>query len=191
MDQSLTIWADMWLWLSALTNGAKFGFCNKTVAFYRRHEFQESFLDRTILEQREKYEQIPLLSLFFNLKDTQLVKEIFSDSPYKDLLTDSADIIFYIAEYYLRKYGYIFAYEKLFYMLKDADMAKHLEETFNFGVLELRKLYAFKVKEQSYKKRVYAKKPKYLSMTDIIFLLLNKIANMIINVITLRFLRKK
>lgn len=191
VDESLTIRADMWLWASALINGAKVGFTDEIVAYYRRHEYQESYFDMEIISRRSEYEKIPFLSLFYNLKDINTAQQIFSDSPYKEQLKDKADIPFYVAEYYMRRYGYSFAYHDLFKMLLDDRQRVHLEKIFGFGVLELRKLYAFKQTNQSFKQRIYAKQPKKLTVLELLYLLAKKILNKIISLVTLRFLRRK
>lgn len=189
-DNSLTICADMWLWASAIINGAKVGLCNKIIANYRRHEYQESFLNNEIMIRRTEYEKSAFLSLFFSVKNIELTKKIFEDSPYKDKLTSVDDISFYVAEYYLRKNGYQFAYDKLFNLLKDESTAKHLEETFGFGVLEFRKLYAFKPLEKNFKKYIYTKRGKNLTITELAFLLSYRLIQALGSKLTLKFLRK-
>lgn len=190
-DESMTIYADMWLWLSALINGAKIGFVDKIVGFYRRHQYQESYFNGEIIGRRAEYETVPFLSLFFELKDVDVVKTIFDDSPYRDKMQSADDIPFYVAEYFLRKYGYTFAYEKLFHMLQDDKTRTHLEQMYGFGVLELRKLYAFGQSYRSLKEKIYHKKVKRLTILDLMYLLSRKILNNLISLLTLRFYRRK
>ena len=188
MDNSLTIRADMWLWTSLLIYGAKVGYCDKIVGSYRFHENQESSFDMEIVRQRSAYEKAPFLSLFFNIKNVEMAKAIFSDSPYADRLTDPKDIPFYVAEWFLRKDGCPFAYDALFNMMQDDETCDRLERLFGFGVLELRRLYAFK-KEKSFKKRLYAKQPQKLTLFELLYLLSRRILRIVTSLITLRFLR--
>ena len=190
MDNSLTIRADMWLWLSSLLQGAKVGYCNQIIGSYRFHGYQENSFDPEIIHWRSEYEKSPFLSLFFGINDISIAKTVFPDSPYADRLTDPQDIPFYVAEYFLRKDGYPFAYDALFKMMTDDDTCERLERVFGFGVLELRKLYAFK-KETSFKKRLYVKKPKELTLLELLYLTTRKISRKIGFLLTLRFLRKK
>lgn len=191
LDESMTIRADMWIWLNALINGAKIGFLDKIIAYYRRHKYQESYFDMDVIRRRSEYEKIPLLSLFYNLKDIATVKQVFTNSPYNAQLKDISDIPFYIAEYYLRHYGYPFAYNDLFKMLLDDKTREHLEQTFGFDVLELRKLYAFKQTNLTFKQRINTKQPQKLTILELLYLLTKKLTNKLIALLTLRFLRRK
>lgn len=189
-DNSLTIRADIWLWLRCLLVGAKVGFCDKIVGFYRRHDYQESYFDPEIIRQRSEYEKAPLFSCFFDMKNVETVKAVFPESPYADRLTDPQDIPFYVAEYFLRKKGYFFAYNALFEMMLNDEILERLDRVFGFGVLELRKLYAFKQKT-CWKKRLYAKNPKRLNEPELLFLLARRCLKRVSGIITLRFLRHK
>lgn len=190
LDQSLTIRADMWTWASLLIAGAKVGFCNKIVGAYRCHDYQESSFDLEIVQQRSEYEKIPFLSLFFTIKSINIAKAVFPDSPYIEKLTDPQDIPFYVAECFLRKDGHPFAYNVLFNMILDDRTRNRLENVFGFGVLELRRLYAFK-KETSFKKRIYAKQPQKLTLIELLYLLLKRSFKAFVALVTLRFLRKR
>lgn len=189
IDQSLTIYADKWLWASLLLRGAKIGFCDKIVACYRLHGYQESSFDKDVVRQRIEYEKAPFLSLFFNLSNVETAKTVFQDSPYADRLTDPRDVPFYVAEYFLRKDGYPFAYEALFKMMLDDETRGRLECVFDFDVLKLRELYAFRKK--SFKRRVYAKQPKRLTLIELLFLLSRKCLRILISLVTFRFLRRR
>ena len=191
LDNSMTIRADMWLWLSFLLSGAKVGFCNKIVGSYRFHEYQESFFDSEIIQRRSEMEKAPFLSLFFQLNDVQTAKMIFQNSPYADRLTDVQDIPFFIAEYFLRTNKEPFAYNALFNMMQDEQKLQRLENIFGFGVLELRKLYAFKDSDESFKKRVYSKQVKKLTIIELLYLLLRKSFRFLRDLVTLRFFRKR
>ncbi|MBP3403438.1 MAG: glycosyltransferase [Alphaproteobacteria bacterium] len=191
LDQSLTIRADMWLWVSMLLQGAKVGYCDKIVGAYRFHDYQESSFDLEIVRQRSEYEKSPFLSLFFGIKSIETAKAVFPDSPYADQLTDTQDIPFYVAEYFLRKEGYPFAYDALFKMMLDDETRDRLERVFGFGVLELRKLYAFRKGKASFKKRVYAKQPQKLTLIELLYLLSKKSLKALISLISLRFLRHR
>ena len=190
MDNSLTIRADMWLWLSLLLSGAKVGFCNKIVGSYRFHEYQESFFDSKIIQRRSETEKTAFLSLFFEMNNIEAVKAVFPDSPYIDKLTDSQDIPFYVAEYFFRKEGYSFAYLKLFRMLQNNETCNYLERVFGFGILELRKLYAFN-KTVGWKKLLYTKNPKKLNEAELLYLLVKRCLKTVLGIITLRSLRHK
>ena len=191
LDQSLTIRADMWLWVSLLIAGAKVGYCNKIIGSYRFHDYQESSFDLDIVRQRSEYEKSPFLSLFFGLKDVETAKTVFPDSPYIDKLTDPQDIPFYIAECFLRKDCYPFAYNALFKMMLDDKTRDRLERVFGFGVLELRQLYAFKKENLSFKKRIYAKQPQKLTVIELLYLLSKKTLKNLVSLMTLRFLRRR
>ena len=191
LDQSLTIRADMWLWVSLLIQGAKVGYCDKIVGSYRFHDYQESSFDLDIVRQRSEYEKSPFLSLFFGLKDVETAKTVFPDSPYADKLTDPRDIPFYVAEYFLRKDGHSFAYDALFKMMLDDETRDRLENVFGFGPLEIRKLYAFRKGKASFKKRVYAKQPQKLTVIELLYLLSKKTLKNLVSLITLRFLRRR
>ena len=190
LDYSLTIRSDMWLYVSLLIQGAKVGYCNKILASYRFHNYQESSFDMEIVRQRSEYEKEPFLSLFFGIKSVEMAKAIFSDSPYADQLTDPQDIRFYVAEWFLRKGGHLFAYDALFKMMQEDETRDRLERVFGFGVLELRKLYAYK-KELSFKKRIYAKQPQKLTLIELLYLLFRKILRIFTALITFRFLRHR
>lgn len=189
-DNSLTIRADMWFWLSLLIGGSKVGFCDKIVGSYRVHEYQESYFDAEILRNRSEMEKIPFLSLFFEVQDVNTVKAVFPDSPYASKLTETRDVPFYIAEYFLRKNGYPFAYQALFNMMQDEENLQRLERVFGFGVLELRRLYAFK-KSDGWKKKVFAKNPKKLNEAELLYLLSRRFLKTLTSIITLRPLRRK
>lgn len=190
MDNSLTIRADIWLWLSLLIQGNKIGFCNKIVGSYRRNDQQESYFDADIIARRSETEKPALLSLFFEMRDINVVKAVFPDSPYADKLTDAQDIPFYVAEYFFRKNGYPFAYDALFKMMLDDKTMNRLENIFGFGVLELRRLYAFG-KPDSWKKRLYSKNPKKLNEAELFYLLVRRCLKTVASLITLRSLRHK
>lgn len=190
-DNSMTIRADMWLWLSFLLSGAKVGFCDKIVGSYRFHEYQESFFDSEVLQRRSEMEKAPFLSLFFQIDNVETAKMIFPDSPYADRLTDVQDIPFFVAESFLRKNKESFAYHALFNMMLDEQKLKRLENVFGFGVLELRKLYAFKDPHESFKQRIYAKKPRKLTTIELLYLLWKRSFRFLRDVMTLRFLRKR
>lgn len=190
MDNSLTIRADMWLWLSLLIQGNKIGFCNKIVGSYRRNNQQESYFDADIIARRSETEKPALLSLFFEMQDIDVVKAVFSDSPYAGKLADARDIPFYVAEYFFRKNGYPFAYDVLFKMISDDKTMNHLENVFGFGVLELRRLYAFG-KPDSWKKRLYSKNPKKLNEAELFYLLVRRCLKTVVSLITLRSLRHR
>lgn len=189
-DNSLTIRADMWLWVSLLLQGAKVAYCDKIVGAYRLHDYQESSFDMDIIRRRSEYEKSPFLSLFFEIKDINTAKIVFPDSPYADKLTDPQNIPFYVAEYFLRKDGYPFAYEALFKMMLDDETCGRLERVFGFGVLELRRLYAFK-KNVGWEKRLYAKNPKKLNEAELLYLLVKRCLKTAANIITLRSLRHR
>ena len=189
-DNSLTIRADIWLWLRCLLVGAKVGFCDKIVGFYRRHDYQESYFDPEILRRRSEYEKAPLLSCFFDMKNVETVKAVFPDSPYVDRLTDPQNIPFYVAEYFFRKDGYSFAYNALFEMMLDDETLERLDRVFGFGVLELRKLYAFRTGKTPWKKRVYATPPNKLTIVELVYLLAKKSLKAFVSLLSLRFLRR-
>lgn len=189
LDNSLTIRADMWLWVSLLIQGATVGYCDKIVGSYRFHEYQESSFDMEIVRRRSEYEKPSFLSLFFNIKEIDTAKAIFPDSPYADQLTDPQDIPFYVAEYFLRKDGLPFAYDTLFKIMLDDETRDRLENVFGFGVLELRNLYAFKKEKTSFKKRIYAKQPQKLTFPELLYLLIKRSPKALLSLITLRFLR--
>lgn len=191
LDQSMTIRADMWLWLSFLLAGAKVGFFNKIVSLYRLHDYQENSFNPPLIRKRSEYEKSPFLSLFFGIKDVETAKAVFSDSPYADRLTDPRDIPFYVAEYFLRKDGYPFAYDALFKMMLNDETRDRLERVFGFGVLELRRLYAFETEKPSFKKRIFAKQPRDLTLFELLYLTLRKLLKKTESLLTLRFLRKK
>lgn len=191
LDNSLTIRADMWLWLSFLLAGAKVGFFNKIVSLYRLHDYQENSFNPPLIRKRSEYEKLPFLSLFFGIKDVETAKAVFSDSPYADRLTDPRDIPFYVAEYFLRKDGYPFAYDALFKMMLNDETRDRLERVFGFGVLELRRLYAFETEKPSFKKRIFAKQPRELTFFELLYLTLRKLLKKTESLLTLRFLRKK
>lgn len=77
MDNSLTIRADMWLWLSLLVHGAKVGFCDKVIGSYRLNDQQESSFDLDIVFRRSEMEKQVFLSLFFEMNDLETVKAVF------------------------------------------------------------------------------------------------------------------
>lgn len=189
-DNSLTIRADMWLWLDLLINGNKVGFLNRIIGAYRHNDQQESSFDLEIIARRSETEKQAQLSLFFEMTDTAVVKAVFPDSPYADRLIDPQDIPFYVAEHFFRKEGYSFAYLKLFQMLQDNEALDRLERVFGFGILELRKLYAFK-QTVGWKKRLYAKQPKKLNELDLLFLLAKRCLKTVSGIITFRSLRHK
>lgn len=190
MDNSLTIRADMWLWLSLLVHGAKVGFCDKVIGSYRLNDQQESSFDLDIVFRRSEMEKQVFLSLFFEMNDLETVKAVFSDSRYTDKLTDLQDIPFYVAEYFLRHDGYSFAYFTLFKMLQNDEMLNRLEHVFDFGILELRRLYAFN-RPISWKKKLYTKNPKKLNEAELFYLLVKRGLKTFVSVITLRPLRCK
>ena len=191
LDQSLTIRADMWLWVSLLIAGAKVGYCDKIVVAYRCHNYQESSFNPDIIKKRIEYEKAPFLSLFFSLKDVETAKAVFPDSPYIDKLTDPRDIPFYVAECFFRKDGHPFAYDALFNMMLNDKTRDRLENVFGFGVLELRQLYAFKKEKLSFKNRVYSKQPQKLTLIELLYLLLKQSLKTFAALVTLRFLRKR
>ena len=190
MDNSLTIRADMWLWLSLLLNGGKVGFCNKIVGLYRRNNQQESYFNENIVLRRSEMEKPAFLSLFFEMRDVNLVKAVFPDSPYAAQLTDLKDIPFFVAETFLRRNGFSFAYLKLFNLILEEETRLRLENIFGFGILELRRLYAFG-ETTGWKKRLYAKNPKKLNEAELLFLLAKRCLKTVVSFITLRPLRHK
>ncbi len=188
LDYSLTIREDMWFWVSSLIAGARVGYCDEIVGYYRRHSYQESYFDDELIEQRSRYEEAPFLSLFFKMKDVEAAKAIFPDSPYREKLRDPQDIRFYVAEYFLRSKGYKFAYDALFKMIQDDETRERLESVFGFGVLEFRKLYAFR-KKISFKKRAYTKNPKRLNVVELLYLLIRRCLKTTLAIISFRRLR--
>ncbi len=189
-DYSLTIFADMWLWASFLIVGAKVGFCNEIVGFYRCHNKQESNLDTDIMTWRHRYETSSFLSVFFGIKDIDLVKKVFPNSPYKEKLVDPQDICFYIAEWFLRNHGHSFAYDIIFQMMLNDETRERLEHVFGFGVLEFRKLYAFG-KTTTWKKRMYAKDPKRLNGIELAYLVVRLCLKSLRDVVTFRWIRHR
>lgn len=191
MDNSLTIRADMWLWLSLLIRGAKVGFCNKIIGNYRRNDQQESFFDSEIVAYRHEMEKQIFLSLFLEMSDVETVKAVFPGSPYKDKLSENRDIPFFVAEHFMRQGNFQFAYLTLFKMIQNDEIREHLEHVFGFGILELRKLYAFNKQKLSWKKRLYVKSPKKLNEVELLYLLTKRFLKTVLAIITLRPLRHK
>lgn len=190
MDNSLTIRADMWLWLDLLINGNKVGFLNRIIGAYRHNDQQESSFDLEIIARRSNTEKEALLSLFLEMTDIASVKSVFPDSPYADRLTDPQDIPFYVAEVFMRRDNLQFAYLTLFKMLQNDETLNRLERVFGFGVLELRKLYAFK-QTAGWKKRLYAKNPKKLNEAELLYLLARRCLKTVLGILTFRSLRHK
>ncbi len=169
---------DVSIWMKLLCKGYKVGYIDKKVANYRIHNRQISGL------KQEKasahlcyYELASLWEILFEIDDVELAKRLFPNNKYKDLLTDKKDIPFYIANsLFYQKQPYAFVV--LDKMVNDESYAKHLLNTFGFGVKELRELYKYQPIEQNWtkniKSHIYQKTPLSLSVLQLLFLLFRR-----------------
>ena len=174
IDKSLIHLMDMMLWASMLAKGYKIGFVNEIIAGYRIHEGQSSSTTKvqTTL-QTVKFEFCKYIDLFVNIKDANILKQIFSDNIYLQKYNNFSDLDlkFIVCYQYLTSnntYYRLAAYSYIHDMLQDSNIAKHLEEKFNFSVKEFRHIYTtFSLDEHiNYNQ---------LSVKELLYLLLKKV----------------
>ena len=191
LNKTFIMMFDMSLWLSILCKGGKVGFCDKLVANYRIHDEQvSSIANRKVAEQKSIYENSVFWQIFLQMKDIDLVKNVFNNDELVKKLTKEQDIPFVVAHALfdrIKPYPYIYLNE----IMNDDDKLLYYEKTFGYGIKELRddcrkipsvtstegqrKLSLFK----RYKNRIYSKNPKNLKIPDMTFLFFHRIFNIL------------
>lgn len=170
---------DMSLWTELLIAGYKLGILNICICKYRLHENQACTIKKALATvAMAEYEWTAYWELFLQIDDIELVKAIWSDSPFVTKLTQKEDIPFFIAHSMLNFTPQPLPYGLITKLLDDEKTRLHLQETFGYGVRELRQQLVIKGQNKNkfkiFKECLYNKKPKELSICEIIFLLMKK-----------------
>lgn len=145
IDVSCIMDFDMHLWTSLLLNGCKIGYLNKYVAGYRIHDNQMcSAKNRKLIFVRGYPELTALAQLYFKINDINLLKNLFKTNPFIKKV-DEQDVKFIVAYEMLlsniKPISYL-GYNILYNMIQNKEERKYLEQKFNFGVFEFRKVYS-------------------------------------------------
>lgn len=140
---------DMSLYAYILLNGGKIGFSNEPVVWYRLHEAQMSSNknDASRIDRINDLELIEFLRIFLsNIKSVDLVKQIYPNAKYIELLNDeNKDLIpFVIALYYAThqlQQAKVLGRTELYKMLDNEVLAKKIQNEFNFDIKDFRDIY--------------------------------------------------
>lgn len=192
---------DVSLWTDALIHGFKIGFLQKKIVYYRCHQSQLSSINNiSIAARRGAFEYLSLCSIYFNIKNIDIVKFIV-DSDYAKMLCDEdIDLIpFVIAHYYYTAYLHpadfpsgcemfkLCGFMKIEKMLNDDLLAEKIYKKFGYGILEFRNFYSYpeiiqkkeaKIYKNTFSKYKYVAKNTYgkeLSLFQILFLFFRKL----------------
>ncbi len=179
---------DINLWLTLFCKGYKAGYVNKLVANYRIHPCQASALNAIDkVGAFATYEHKTYYKPLFAIDDVSLVKEIWPDSRFVNLLKDKKDIPFFIAHNLFWEESLEGnTAEYIDTLLNNDKSRKYLEETFGYGIKEYREdIFALMQKRRNknsnifykYKNRIYSKSVKKLNLIDLIFLFLRGMFN--------------
>jgi glycosyltransferase involved in cell wall biosynthesis len=146
INKTCSIQFDMNLWLSLLLVGAKIGFLDDTLAYYRIHDGQYcSARHEGKIISDSLFECYALLKTFTTISNIRLIKKLFNDSIYIKKLKYVEDIPFIVAVYGMNYPQYKhYAYSMLYEMIEDDKIRDRLLNRFNFGIKEFRELYFYK-----------------------------------------------
>ena len=181
---------DINLWLTLFCKGYRAGYVNKLVANYRIHPCQASALNAIDkVAAFATYEHKTYYKPLFTIKDISLVKEIWPNSRFVNSLKDTNDIPFFIAHNLFWEESLEGnTAEYIDNLLNDNKSRKHLEKTFGYGIKEYREDILTMMKKRKnkssnvfcqYKSKVYSKSIKKLDWSDLIFLFLRKLFNLL------------
>lgn len=191
-NYSFIMMFDMSIWFSLLCKGYKIGYLEEIVTKYRIHENQVSTI------QKEKwalqvscFERSLFWEILFLIEDVEFIKKIFPNNALKEKLKEKKDIPFYITTSVFDSY-HPMSYIVLSKMLNDKEYMEHLENSFGFGVKELReKIGEIKTEQLENKnfknKYIYDKTPKDLKFWQLFYLIFHRL----IYVITLKPIKKR
>lgn len=148
IDKTMIATFDMSLWLSFLIKGFKVGFVDECIAKYRVHDEQMcSIAKKEQIFRISDFENLSFLELFYGLKNKKLFRAVFNNNPFIEKLSDidETDMEFIISYEFLKslqkQHRYI-GYIHLNKLLQDDTTRKILEQKYNFGILEFRKIYS-------------------------------------------------
>ena len=210
LDKSYIQLFDVTFWAELIISGAKLGFIKKPLMSYRINENQiTSVFQDAGNAQTSFFEVSSAQSVYYKVKDYELLKAMCPNSPFIDQVTqnDIWAFEFIIAHYMLlsilgknwaenfASYWFalqINAYQKIHDLLEDDIIRNRLKNKFGFGIKEFRHLYTFVDKHSrkynTLKDKMFHlyKNPRELNMIDIVFLMLRRWYNLL----TLRTLKE-
>ena len=172
---------DWSLWLELLCAEYKIGFLNKIVSKYRIHAGQLSSPSRPLkIVYLTTFERAYFWHIFQKIQNIETAKVVFSDSKYVNMLTKKEDIPFFVAQALLKNNQYcVYACSYISNLLDNEQSRVYLQETFNYGVKELRQdcmdNFSFKKLAIENRRKVYMKEVGELNLKDLIFLFFYKI----------------
>ena len=173
---------DMSIWLSLLCKNYKIGYLNELCANYRIHINQVSSIKKKKKAlQISWFERSLFWEIILTIEDVDLVKAVFSDSPFNDKLKEKSDIPFYICLALFDKYQPM-TYVLLSKMLNNKSYLSHVEKEFGYGVKELRarisKIHQEIEDKHSLRhfrnKYFYSRQPKDLNLWQLLFLMIRR-----------------
>ena len=187
-DKTYIMLYDVMLWTQLLAEGYKIGLYNQIVANYRIHDLQTTGCkNEQLVLKRSFFETYSRRQYWSEYKNLQIIKELFKDSLYINLLDSEVDIPFIVNEYFLNKYEDIVAYYKLHEMMNSIEYINYLEKKFGFTINDFRKLIS-RIPQKTNQKMNWRKEARNaalnLNFIQILYLLLHKL-------IKLDFLKKE
>lgn len=147
IDVSLISYFDVSLWVKLLLKGCKIGFIDKYVAGWRIHEKQMSSVSQAEkLYTLSEFEKTKMAELFLQIDNVDLLKKIFKDNYFLNTIENiTNDDIKFIVSYEMLKHDrkpiQITGYNHIYDLIQKEESRKYLEEKFNFGIKEFRKIY--------------------------------------------------
>ena len=179
-DKTYIMFYDVMLWTQLLAEGYSLAFINDIVANYRIHDKQTTGIkNKLIADKRGYFEDNTRRQYWSECKNLQLIKELFNDSSYINLLDKEEDIPFIVNEYFLNKYEDVIAYYKLHEMMNSTEYINYLNKKFNFTINDFRKLISKVPKPQPPVKMNWRKEARNkawdLNYIQILYLLLHKL----------------
>lgn len=179
LDKTYIMLYDVMLWTQLLANNYAIGLYNEIIAKYRIHDLQTTGCqNRQLVLKRSLFETYARRQYWAEFKNIEVIKELFNESAYIDLLEDEMDIPFIVNEYFLNKYEDCVAYYKLHEMMNSQEYLEHLKNKFNFTIGDFRKLYSRIPKHDSTNinwRKEARMKAWDLSYIQILYLLLHKL----------------
>lgn len=178
-DKTYIMFYDVMLWTQLLAEGYSLAFINDIVANYRIHDKQTTGIkNKLIADKRCYFEDNTRRQYWSEYKNLQIIKELFKDSLYINLLDSEVDIPFVVNEYFLNKYEDVVAYYKLHEMMNSIEYINYLEKKFGFTINDFRKLIS-RISKKTNKKMNWRKEARNkawdLNYIQILYLLLHKL----------------
>lgn len=209
IDSTLIMLFDVSLWIKLLISGHKIGFLDKSTVDYRISNNQMSSVSN--MEKAGKigyFELFQLLNLYLEISDIDMLRAICPCEYSRQLKEDETDLFPFVIAYfcasvvkndYLRYFKdqqsvrEIWGNTKIYELIQNREYFDTIQNKFNFGIKEFRDIYSYMYKSKevcSYKRNIYFSNPKNLGCTQLIFLIIRRIYNVIYGLISFKYFRR-